>query len=457
MPETTAESAATTATSAEATEATEPKSTETTPKKKFDPEKPDPDTIRACRSLTVRGIPCRQRTVKGTDFCVKHFDRNKVTLSTGDRVAVPLLEDDSAIQLMLTKILSGLLNGEIAGPIASKSIYCCQVAHSNIKRAERQKSGDMPAPVPEPVAELHLDYAGNLIGPREQYRGPTGTFEPQWSFSKFMYEKECDELGQIRPTCAADFPASGWLTEEEMKETPEQWKERTKGRQLALYEKCKAVERERNPERFYLPSPESKSEPKPKPNPEPSTQPTATPNPAPSSEPSSESSPAPSAGRKPEPRDRNNPDASKSTVSRHQPCACGGLYGGDPCDECLDRQQRSAPPATDYTPYTGSFDLKASAEAEGCSPDRSTLNAKRCPDRFDVVEVVNKPNPMIPKARKITHKGGTLSRRPKCTKTTATLPLLSLDESATRFFASGGPEVGFEIRLRKNLVTPGGV
>jgi hypothetical protein len=207
-----------------------------------------------------------------------------------------------------------------------------------------------------------------------------------------MYERDCEELGQIKPTCAADFPASGWLTEEEMKETPEQWKERTKGRQLALYEKCKAAEKAANPERFYLPSPETKGETKSAPKTEPSTKPNLAPNPEPGLEPN----PAPSAARNPEPRDKNNPDTPKPTAHHHQPCPCGGLYGGDPCDECLDRQQRNAPPATNYTPYTGSFDLKASVETESCSPEHCTRNAERC----SVVESVNTANSLIAKAQK---------------------------------------------------------
>jgi hypothetical protein len=35
-----------------------------------------------------------------------------------------------------------------------------------------------------------------------------------------MYEKECEQLGLPTPTCAADFPKSGWLTEEEINTDP---------------------------------------------------------------------------------------------------------------------------------------------------------------------------------------------------------------------------------------------
>jgi hypothetical protein len=362
------------------------------PKKPFDPERPDPKAVRRCRSLTTRGIQCRQSAMRGFDYCCAHFNRGPIILGKPGHITVPLLEDHSAIQLMCTRICHAALNKEIDPVAARHALSACKIAAFTLPRPPRIQTPDKPEPIPEAVSNFHADEYGSWIGPREEYRGPTGTFEPQWSFSKYMYERDCEELGQIKPTCAADFPASGWLTEEEMKETPEQWKERTKGRQLALYEKCKAAEKAANPERFYLPSPETKGETKSAPKTEPSTKPNLAPNPEPGLEPN----PAPSAARNPEPRDKNNPDTPKPTAHHHQPCPCGGLYGGDPCDECLDRQQRNAPPATNYTPYTGSFDLKASVETESCSPEHCTRNAERC----SVVESVNTANSLIAKAQK---------------------------------------------------------
>jgi hypothetical protein len=339
------------------------------PKKPFDPEHPDPKAVRRCRSLTTRGIQCRHSAMRGFDYCCAHFNRGPIVLGKPGRIVVPLLEDHSAIQLMCTRICHASLNKEIDADAARQALSACKIAASTLPRSPRVQTLDKPEPIPEAVSNYHADEYGSWIGPREQYRGPTGTFEPQWSWSKYLYEKECEELGQIRPTCAADFPASGWLTEEEMKETNEEWAKRTKGRQLALYERTKAAERERHPERFYIPRPESKSETTSAPKSAPATKPTAEPNLAPTAQPNSAPSPgsvpapntAPSPEKNPEPRDTNNSDTPKSTASRQQPCPCGGLYGGDPCDECLDRQQRNAPPATNYTAYTGSFDLKAEA------------------------------------------------------------------------------------------------
>jgi hypothetical protein len=387
MPETTATSA----------EATEPKPTEAAeaaePKKKFDPENPDPNIIRACRSLTTRGIPCRQRAVKGQDFCVRHFERNKINLSISDQVAVPLLEDDSAIQLMLTKILSGLLNGQIQGSIASKAIYCCQVANSTLARAERKKSGDKPAPVEEPVVELHFDYAGNLVGPREEYRGPTGTFEPQWSFAKYLYEQQCEQAGKPKPTCAADYPESGWLTEEEIKEGPDVFNERLNARSLEQMEKDEAARKN---------------------------------NPCP-----------------PEPVD--GPEWTEEDMEfMLERCWCGGMEKGNPCDYCLHRHKR-------YQAHLWKQKQNSVAQQqptdqtnnENTDNEEGTVDLNAAAERRDVVEVVNIANNMIPKARKKAQQGGTPSRRLKCTRTTPPqpLPLLSLDESKTRYFASAVPSL----------------
>jgi hypothetical protein len=367
----------------------------------------------------------------GNHYCFSHKYNSKPAF-TGvkgyDRVA--FLEDAASIQLILSQAMQGLLDRTLDHHSARSMFYGCAVATGLVRldMMNQRWLAENKQPFPEPVAETTNNESFEPLGVDEEYRGPTGTFEPQWSWSKYLYEKECEELGQIRPTCAADFPASGWLTEEEMKETNEEWAKRTKGRQLALYERTKAAERERHPERFYIPRPESKSETNPEPKSAPSES-NCDPNLAPTLNPIA----APSPEKNSEPRDTNNSDTPKPTASRQQPCTCGGLYGGDPCDQCLDRQQRNASPARDYTPYTGSFDLKATAETDSCNPELGTPKAERpC-----VVEVVNNPKTMIPKAQKTAHKGGTLSRRPKCTRTT-TLPLLSLDQSATRFFASAG-------------------
>jgi hypothetical protein len=88
------------------------------------------------------------------------------------------------------------------------------------------KASDKPEPTPETVSNFACDEWGNWIGPREVYRGPDAVFAPQWSVSKHMYECECERLGKPKPTCAADYPAHGWLTEDEMREDPDDFSAR---------------------------------------------------------------------------------------------------------------------------------------------------------------------------------------------------------------------------------------
>ena len=183
-------------------------------------ENPNRKIIYRCRSLTSKGDQCKQAALRGQDFCVQHIERTAVGFSHRDKFHIPLLEDASAVQLTLTKMAQCVLNKEVSESVAGKVMYACSIASSTFPRPARQKAGDRPEPVPEAAVDVSIDYGGNLIGPREEYCGPTGVFEPQWSWSKYMYEKECEQLGLPTPTCAADFPKSGWLTEEEINTDP---------------------------------------------------------------------------------------------------------------------------------------------------------------------------------------------------------------------------------------------
>ena len=357
--------------------------TESTPAAEPKPANPMKKS-RQCRFIKTSGEQCRSEAMTGNHYCFSHKYNRKPTF-TGvrgyDRVA--FLEDAASIQLALSQTMQGLLDRIVDHHTARAVFYGCSVAASLVRLdfARERWLTENKQPIPGQVTETTKAEDSEPLAPEKEYRGPTGVFEPQWSWSKYLYERDCEELGQIKPTCAADFPASGWLTEDEIKEDPQDWIKRTKGRKLALYEKCKAVERERNPERFYIPSPESKPDPSTRPNLEPNSEPNPELSPEPDSEPSTEKS----AERNPEPNDKNNPDAARSTNCHpaHQPCACGGLYGGNPCDECLDRQQRNAPPAQDRSAYSASLDLKASADTR-CS-ETCTLNAERRSDHCPLI------------------------------------------------------------------------
>lgn len=136
------------------------------------PAETDPNVPYYCRYLTTKGEQCRQIALNGRNFCFAHRDTNPA-FGYGS-VRVPVLEDHASIQLMLTKILHGLLNDHLPLNIAGKAIHCCQVAVSTLPRpvAYRPRPGEkLPAP-PLPALEIYKDELGNLMGPLEEYPLP---------------------------------------------------------------------------------------------------------------------------------------------------------------------------------------------------------------------------------------------------------------------------------------------
>ncbi len=205
------------------------------------PDSPNPEALLQCRSLTVDGMQCRNRALRGKDFCYSHLRyRNSPNLPPPDKMVVPLLENHASIRLVLSQILNGILAREIPPDIGGKSIYCCQVALSSLPRPAApaaQAAAAAPETSPEPVADVATDDQGNPIGPLQPWFGPTGAFEPVWSMAKYMYEQQCEQLGKPKPTCAADMPPSGWLTPAEAKEDPEAFNARYHARINELIKK----------------------------------------------------------------------------------------------------------------------------------------------------------------------------------------------------------------------------
>jgi hypothetical protein len=212
------------------------------PKKPFDPDNPDMTTPRRCRALKVSGFQCNQSAMKGFDYCIAHFERSPRKLAKPGHIIVPLLEDHSAITLMCTKIVSALLNGEIDPAIARPATSALKVASFSLPKPPRMKASDKPEPIQESVHNYSMDEEGNWIGPREAYRGPNNTFEPQWSAAKYMYEQQCKRYSMPLPESAADFPECGWLTEEEIKMDPREWSRRQNRRLDAVLEQAKKDE-----------------------------------------------------------------------------------------------------------------------------------------------------------------------------------------------------------------------
>lgn len=181
-----------------------------------------------CRSLTVDGFQCSKPAMKGHDLCFYHDQNGKVSVSPDAPIAVPVLDNLSSIQLLLTRIADGLLSGKLNPQVGRTVSYTCQVAMSTLARpaAPRLKPTEQKPAAEEPVLEVSTGPDGQPLAPVRKYFGPEGEFKPSWSISKYFYEKECEELGRAIPACAEEYPASGWLTEEEMKEDPEDFKAR---------------------------------------------------------------------------------------------------------------------------------------------------------------------------------------------------------------------------------------
>lgn len=128
---------------------------------------------------------------------------------------------------MVSQTMQGLLDHVVDQGAARTVFYGCQVA-SGLVRLDMLRErwlAESRQPAPESVTETTLVDLEQLA-PDEEYRGPSGIFEPQWSMAKYLYEQECERVGRPKPTSAADFPASGWLTEEEITEDPDEFNDR---------------------------------------------------------------------------------------------------------------------------------------------------------------------------------------------------------------------------------------
>ncbi len=78
----------------------------------FDPGRaqPMPQSRPSCRALTVDGHRCKNKVLGGLHLCFSHYRNRRPALPEPRSVSVPLLEDRSAIQLLATQILHGLLS-----------------------------------------------------------------------------------------------------------------------------------------------------------------------------------------------------------------------------------------------------------------------------------------------------------------------------------------------------------
>ena len=343
------------------------------------PSETNPNVPYYCRYLTTKGEQCRQIALNGRNFCYAHRDPEP---DFGFRkIKVPVLEDSASIQLMLTKILHGLLNDHFPAAVASKAIYCCQVAASTIARpvAYRPKLGEKLPAEPMAVMEIYKDQQGNLMGPLEEYHLPAAPPEPESARAKARAEWDkcvAHHYWCPGPTAAykcADCQRVAQLCSEPPKEEPTQ-------------------------------EPTAVS-----PAPEPSKL-SPTPDPIamiadPVDEPSANSS-------------SHDYELAELTAVADEPC----------CNRCSGH----------------------CAFPERC-PDHCSLITGHCSDHCSlitdhgrecgpVVDLVKRPTNLIPNEIKTTPQGGTPHFQNKSTQkphptSSEQLPLLSLEEAATRYFA----------------------
>lgn len=179
---------------------------------------PAPPRPRRCRSLTVRGRQCVASAVRGEDFCIAHIRYRYPVCPTGARIAVPLLEDLETIQVVATQVAHGLFTQILDPWRAGKILYACQVASLTIARPAPIKPSDEKPRINEPVSQAEPDLYGNFLGPDVPWQGNETAFAPEWNFYKRLYVKECQRLGKPVPLTPEELPASGWLTQEEIRE-----------------------------------------------------------------------------------------------------------------------------------------------------------------------------------------------------------------------------------------------
>jgi hypothetical protein len=196
-----------------------------------------------CRAVLTSGLQCLNRALADNDCCFEHSDHWFPTWpDEGEEIRIPLLQDEAAVRYLLTMVAHGVASKRLDMARARCVAYACQVVRSTFPRpaARTAKNPEEKPRLHEPVVAVERTPSGEPMAERQPYLGPTGAFEPYWSFAKYMFERECEMYRRPAPTCAADMPPSGWLTEEEMKEPVEDFNKRYNARNDRLRDEAKA-------------------------------------------------------------------------------------------------------------------------------------------------------------------------------------------------------------------------
>src|SRR5579859_1514003 len=137
-------------------------------KGRFDPAqaRPAPSRRPHCRALTVGGHRCKNDVLGGLHLCFSHYRNRRPALPEPRNVSVPLLEDRSAIQLMATQILHGILSHRLDPQRARAATYVLHVAALTVPRPPRPRLAD-PEPPAESVSALGRDFEDFISADRD--------------------------------------------------------------------------------------------------------------------------------------------------------------------------------------------------------------------------------------------------------------------------------------------------
>jgi len=170
------------------------------------PKIPSPSfPARRCRALRVNGLQCNATAILGQPFCHTHGRyRNPECPKKGSRIVMPLLEDHSSIQLVLSQVAHGLFSGDMDPAHARSLAYTCQVAAQTLPRpiAWRVKAADQPAPVEQPVAQVFTSPEGEPLGPDQPWSISDGT-PAAWSFDKWLLSNTASSSANLPSSSTA--------------------------------------------------------------------------------------------------------------------------------------------------------------------------------------------------------------------------------------------------------------
>ena len=125
-----------------------------------------------CQHVRPSGRKCEAIAIRGHRFCYFHLQirrshsaitsaaavANRTTAPAATTLTLPMLEDRSAIQLVITDILRALAANQIDTKRASLLLYGLQIASANCSKLDRIGYHD-------PVYTLELTPEGKEVGP----------------------------------------------------------------------------------------------------------------------------------------------------------------------------------------------------------------------------------------------------------------------------------------------------